>query len=58
MVTTAVVVGLGWLAAPWVALATRGTLEEQQIRAWCDEEPAVPHIPRPRPAPPVESRAL
>ncbi|MFC5061486.1 hypothetical protein [Actinomycetospora atypica] len=58
MVTTAAVVGLGWVAAPWVALVARGTLEEQQIRDWRDEEPAVPHIPRPRSAPPVESHAL
>lgn len=37
----------GWVLAPWVAMARKGTLDEQTVAAWKQEF----RIPRPRRAP-------
>ena len=31
-----------WVAAPWVAMARRGTLVEQGVAGWTDVEPPSP----------------
>ncbi|MEJ2866261.1 hypothetical protein WCD74_00700 [Actinomycetospora sp. OC33-EN08] len=56
---TAVVVGVGWLAAPWVAMARRGTLDQQCVRSvrFLRAECGPPVIPLPR-RPVEEVRAL
>ncbi|MDL5159140.1 hypothetical protein [Actinomycetospora termitidis] len=51
----AVVVGVGWLATPVVALARHRTLDARCLRSWRDEC-APPVIPLPRRPPVVEER--
>ncbi|WP_285589007.1 hypothetical protein [Actinomycetospora sp. NBRC 106378] len=64
VITTAAVAAVGWLAAPWIALARQGTLDVQRVRSWQHEqdvwdEQVPPVIPLPRRAPAEECiRAL
>jgi hypothetical protein len=47
---TAAVVVAGWVAAPWIAMARRGTLDDRHVRAWADETAPDPPpvLPSPR----------
>lgn len=55
----AVVVAAGWITVPWIAMARRGTLDDQRVASWEDVPGPTPAIPLPRRPPAIErSRAL
>lgn len=46
VVGAAVAGAIAWVAAPWVAMARRGTIDERTVEGWRDVD-----LPQPRPAP-------
>lgn len=38
IVGLAAIAAIAWFAAPWIAMRRHGTLDQQVIRAWREEE--------------------